>query len=169
MSARPVTHVVCFGNMYGGDDGVAIHAFQRLSARSWSSTVRFFDAGTRGLAALGLLDHCDRAILVDALETGSAPGTVRILAPDELGAGEACYSNHMTGVAELVRMLPLTFPAGGPEVIVVGVEIERLKVFSDRLSEPVAAAMENLLAAIERLLEVSAGAQGELMHHVDPT
>lgn len=160
MSARPVTHVICFGNLFGGDDGVAIHAFQRLSARSWPSTVRVFDAGTRGMAALGLLDHCDRALLIDALETGSAPGTVRILAPDELGEGAACYSNHMTGVAELVRMLPLAFPAGGPEVTVVGVEIERLKVFTDRLSGPVAGAMDDLLAAIERLLEVSACAKG---------
>lgn len=161
MGARPVTHVVCFGNMYGGDDGVAIHAFQRLSARAWPSTVRLFDAGTRGLAALGHLDHCDRALLVDALETGSLPGTVRVLAPDELPGGEPCYSNHMTGVAELVRMLPLAFPAGGPEVTVVGVEIERLKAFSDRLSEPVAAAMDGLLATIERLLEASTCAQGE--------
>src|SRR5215510_11670253 len=40
-------HIVCFGNLWQGDDGFGMHVFQRLGAmRSLPPLARVFDAGT---------------------------------------------------------------------------------------------------------------------------
>ena len=46
-------HVVCFGNVWQGDDGFGMHVFRRLcEMRGLPPQVKVFDAGTAGLSAL---------------------------------------------------------------------------------------------------------------------
>ena len=63
-----LTHVVCFGNAWHGDDGFGQHVLRRLPAG-----IPAFDAGTAGLNALGYFEGCDKAVIVDAVRTGARP------------------------------------------------------------------------------------------------
>ena len=146
------TNIVCFGNLYGGDDGVAIHALRQLQERSLPEQVGLFEAGTGGIGALVYLDGCDRAILVDALQTGAPPGSILELAAADIPAPEAALTSHMIGVEHIVTLLSLAFPDGAPEVVVVGVEVEAIKLFSDQLSPAVAAALPALVARLESMV-----------------
>ena len=61
-------HVICFGNELHGDDGFGAAVHRRLAAMPLPADARLFEAGTRGLDALGLFEGCAEAILVDAAE-----------------------------------------------------------------------------------------------------
>ena len=59
-------HVICFGNLWEGDDGFGIHVFRRLNERpGLPRQVRLFDAGIAGLGALGYFERCQKAAIVD--------------------------------------------------------------------------------------------------------
>ena len=78
-------HVICFGNLWQGDDGFGIHVFRRLRERpGLPRQVKLFDAGIAGLGALGYFEGCRKAVIVDALKTGGRVGRVRRLRLDDL-------------------------------------------------------------------------------------
>ncbi len=67
-----MVHVVCFGNVWQGDDGFGIHVFRRLCGRrSLPPQVKVFEAGTAGLDALVYFDNCRKAVIVEAALEGA--------------------------------------------------------------------------------------------------
>ncbi|MGO9006447.1 MAG: hydrogenase maturation protease [Beijerinckiaceae bacterium] len=96
--------VLGLGNVLLGDDGLGAAAVARM-ARSYRTPpgVHLEDGGTLGLSLLGLLAESDRVILVDAVRTGSPPGTlVRIDGEDVMDAVRERLSPHQIGVADLL-------------------------------------------------------------------
>ena len=82
--------VLCLGNRWHGDDGFGHHVFQRLHDRArLPPSVELVDAGVAGLNALGWLDGCAKAVLVDAVRVGAPVGTVHRLAARELASPAA--------------------------------------------------------------------------------
>jgi hydrogenase maturation protease len=147
-----MTHVICFGNLWQGDDGFGIRVFQRLSSRrDWPAEVKVFEAGTAGLAALGYFEGCRKAVVVDALKTGGAAGEVHRLGLDEIGVPDEAYSLHEVGVNHLLAAMRVAM--GGrdiPEVVVIGAEAGEIEPFRNRLSGAVEAALESVIELIGR-------------------
>ena len=78
-------HVICFGNLWQGDDGFGIHVWRRLrELRGLPRQVRVFDAGIAGLGAVGYFEGCRKAVIVDALKTCGRVGHVRRVRLDKL-------------------------------------------------------------------------------------
>jgi hydrogenase maturation protease len=143
-----VTHIICFGNLWAGDDGVGIHLYQELCQQELPPTVRLFEAGLLGLSALGCFDGCHKAIVVDAVRGEEQAGTALRLTPEQL----ACHTPptaHGLGVDYLLRVLPIAF-AGTPlpEVVMVGVAITSTRQADNTLSAPVEAAIPRAMAII---------------------
>jgi hydrogenase 3 maturation protease len=132
------THVVCFGNALHGDDAFGLHVHRRLRALPTGASV--FDAGTAGLDALGYFEGCARAVIVDAVRAGGAPGTVHRLAGSDLAPAGGELSLHDLGIASLLAALEAVSPEP-PEVVVIGAEVGDVTPFTDGLSPPVAAAV----------------------------
>jgi hydrogenase maturation protease len=142
-------HVVCFGNLWQGDDGFGIHVFRRLRAMRLPPRVKVFEGGTAGLSALQHLEGCGKAVIVDAIKTGGRPGTVRRFLLEEFDTPGQEYSIHALGVNHLLAALPVVFEGGvAPEVIVIGAEIGRISPFTDRLTPPVEAALGGAVDAV---------------------
>lgn len=150
------THVLCFGNLVQGDDGFGVHVHRRLVEQSWLATateagsVGLFDASTLGLGALSLFDDCERAVVVDALESRGSPGRVHRLRLDDLAPPLETFSAHAMDLSHLFYVLPIVFAGRAmPEVLIVGAEIERPSgTFSMSLSPPLTAAVDEAVAAI---------------------
>jgi hydrogenase maturation protease len=144
------THVVCFGNIWQGDDGLGMHVFERLRRRrDLPRGVRVLEGGVAGLAAAPLFAGCAKAIVVDALRSGAAVGRVVRLARNELAGAEASASLHGLGVNELLALLPLHFRRRAlPEVVVIGAEIGAIRPFTSALSPEVEAAVEGVIGAV---------------------
>ena len=163
MSERNIL-VAGIGNIFLGDDGFGVEVAQQLVTRQLPEGVRVVDFGIRGFdLAYALLDAPDATILVDAMPRGDPAGTVYVLEPDLETAsdpteapdhGQGAFQGHsMTpaSVFALVRTL-----GGSPgNVTVVGCEPQTFGPENEGqmgLSEPVAAAVPEAVAVVERLL-----------------
>jgi len=145
-------HVVCFGNLWQGDDGFGIRVFQRLSGlRDWPPYAKVFEAGTAGLAALGYFEACRKVVIVDALKTGASPGCVLRLTRDEIEAHDEAFSLHQLGVNHLLAAMTGALGGGDvPEVVVIGAEAGEIHPFTDRLSPALEAAIDPAVNLIVR-------------------
>jgi hydrogenase maturation protease len=157
--------VAGIGNIFLGDDGFGVEVATRLASRQLPDGVRVTDYGIRGFdLAFALLDEPTATILVDAMPRGGRPGTVYVLAPDldhdttsssPDQVDESFQGHAMTpdSVFALVRTLggrPRNVTVVGCEPLTFGPENEGCM----GLSEPVANAVPEAVAIIERLLSL---------------
>jgi hydrogenase maturation protease len=138
----PPVHILCFGNLWHGDDGFGLHVLQQLrEERCLPPHVRAFDAGTAGLGALPLFDGCTKAVLVDAVRTGAHIGHVRRLRLNDRAPDAGQVGMHGSGVESILAALPTVFADRTmPELVLIGGEIGEITPFTTALSPPVAAA-----------------------------
>ncbi len=150
------TLVAGIGNIFLGDDGFGVAVAERLTQEHLGNGVRVMDVGIRARdLAYELIDGgYDAAVLVDAVARGDAPGTVYLIEPDVVGetGREAAvladgHAMHPDAVLALVRHL------GGapPRMFIVGCEPADLGE-GIGLSVPVAAAVEEAVALVRRLV-----------------
>ena len=90
--------IVCFGNLWHGDDGFGPHVFRRLHGEL-PQGVAAVDAGTAGLDALPHFEGCAKAVVVDAVRTGGQIGTVHRLVPAISSPPGGEFSLHDLGSA----------------------------------------------------------------------
>lgn len=145
--------VLGLGNLVHCDDGAGVHAIQRLRKDPRVPPgVALLDGGTQGLALLPHVCGFTRMLVIDAVDTGEAPGTrVRLecLKPGDL-PGKA--SVHQLGFSDLMVAMKLTGDLPD-EVVVLGVQPLSTE-WSAELSAPVERAMDGLIGAAIAQLEV---------------
>jgi hydrogenase maturation protease len=150
MEAR--TLVIGLGNPILGDDGVGWRVAdlveRDLGRREDLAVVR---VGVGGLRLMEMMVGWDRAVIVDAIDTGTAPaGTVTTVPLPGLrdpGAGHTASPHDVSLAAALAlgRTLGAPLPA---EITVVAIEASPNLEFSDHLSPPVGAAVPRAAAAV---------------------
>jgi len=143
-------HVVCFGNLWQGDDGFGTHVFQRLCRMRLPAHVKAFDAGTAGLSALDYFEDCRRVVIVDAIRTGGPQGSVRRFSLEDCQCPDSEFSVHALGVDHLLNVLPVVFEGRTmPDVVVIGAEISGIEPFTDKLTPALAAAVDTVTELLE--------------------
>ncbi len=146
-------HVLCFGNLWAGDDGFGIHLFHELARQDPVPGVKVFDAGLLGLGALNCFEKCNKVIVVDALRGPGKTGEILRLDAAEVADHYPVYSNHAQGVDFLLRVLPIALAGQAlPEIVVLAVRIKEARPADNRLSDPVRAALPLALELITREL-----------------
>jgi hydrogenase maturation protease len=116
------TVVIGVGNTILSDDGVGVHAARKLQADPRvPAGVTILDGGTLGLELLPYAADASRLLLLDAVNTGEAPGTLTRMTASDVLATSAGQSVHQLGVADLIAALALV--ATRPqEIVVLGVQ-----------------------------------------------
>lgn len=153
------TLIAGFGNVLRGDDGFGIAVLDRLEARgNLPDGVQLIEVGTGGLQlAQALLDPFDRVIVVDAMTNGGAPGTLYVQRVESVEAARE-VDLHLAvpaaalAVAQALNALPR-------HVLIVGCEPEEVDELHMGLSAAVAAAVDQAIDAIDRLLASRAAAE----------
>lgn len=142
-------HVLCFGNLLHGDDGLGPALAERLLATGLPPGTRVYDVGTRGLDALPLFEGCDRLTLVDAEAPAPGavprPGRIRQVPPEALLAGPVA-GPHGAGLALLLRAAATLGPL--PPLRLFTVEAGVVAPFRPGLSPAVAASLGPLAARV---------------------
>jgi hydrogenase maturation protease len=144
MSSGPEaqTVVIGIGNAGRGDDGAGLLAARRLDGLEHEG-----DA----VALLDVWRDADVAVVIDAVSSGAAPGTVhrfdasRTPVPASLRRASSTHTLGLAEAIELGRVLD-RLPA---RVIVYGIEGERFEAGA-ALTPAVAAAVEAVAAAVRR-------------------
>jgi hydrogenase maturation protease len=149
------------GNIFLGDDAFGSEVARRMIGHPLPDGVSVVDFGIRGLdLAYTLLDDRDATILVDAVPRGGPPGTLYVIEPDPVEAGELAESppvveGHGMDPVKVLRMVAAM--GGRPRrVLVVGCEPMTLGTDLDPamgLSPPVQAAVGEAVQLIGSIVE----------------
>jgi len=120
--------VIGVGNDHRGDDGSGLEVARALRLRL-AGKARVAECRTEGIALLELWRDADRVVVVDAVVSGGAPGTVqRIEVGDGFSPGfHSATSTHGLSLAEAVALgrglgcLPR-------HLVIYGIEVEGVAV-----------------------------------------
>lgn len=146
------TLVLGLGNELAGDDAVGIlvarGARDELDRSGAAPAADVVESSASGLALLEILAGYERAVVVDAILTGSRPpGTIVEMGIDQVGRVVA-PSAHQAGLPELAAVasrLGLTFPSA---TRVLAVEVVDPYTLGAPVSEPVTQAIGELVRRV---------------------
>ena len=142
------TLVLGVGNYLLSDEGIGIHAVQKLvESQRLPAEVELVDGGTAGLSLLVYLEGVDSLVIIDAVETSRPPGTIVRLSGDKIPAYMAMkVSPHEITLPDFLAAAKLRdlYPK---EVVVWGMQPHSLEVGID-LTPSVAAKMDALLDCV---------------------
>jgi hydrogenase maturation protease len=142
------------GNILLSDDGVGVHALNRLKEEyDLPGYVELIDGGTKGLDLLPLLEERDKVMIIDAANFKKEPGTIGTVEGDKIPAFLSTkLSVHQIGLPDLLFAAKLmnVFP---PEMCLIGIQPESMAT-SIEMSDVVSKGMDSLLEkVIKRLKE----------------
>ena len=139
--------IIGIGNELCADDVVGLAVVRQLAAEGVPAVA----AGCPGLGLLDLLEGHDRAILVDAVVSGSPPGTIHRFGRQDLPDRTLLpLSLHGVNAVDALALGQAVDPDRLPrDVVIIGVEIADRTPFKPGMSPAVAAAVP-LAAAVVR-------------------
>jgi len=139
--------VIGVGNRWRSDDAAGLLVAQRLRGTTAAEVVEHEGEPT---ALLDVWDGADVVWLVDAVSSGSVPGTVHRLdaGTEPLPAALFRASSHLVGLGETVE-LARTLDRLPARVVFYGIEGASFEA-GDGVSPAVAAAVERVVEAIRR-------------------
>jgi hydrogenase maturation protease len=130
--------VLGIGNVLWADEGFGVRAVEALhAAYAMPAGVELLDGGTLGLNLLEPVVSYAAVLVLDAIDFGLAPGTLRVLRDREVPAWAGTkVSLHQQSFQELLAIAELQgrFP---PRLTLIGVQPERLADFGGSLSDTV--------------------------------
>ncbi len=146
------TVVIGVGNTILSDEGVGVHAARLLQGDPRvPNGVTILDGGTIGLELIPYASDASRVLLLDAMNSGSAPGTLARMTGKDLLGMSGGLNVHQLGVADLIAALALV-SARPQDIVVLGVQPANTD-WGTTLSPDVEAALSRLVdAALAQLL-----------------
>jgi hydrogenase maturation protease len=146
------TLILGSGNILLQDEGLGVHAVERLTSQYWlPQEVQALDGGVVGLALLPYLEGVSSLLVLDAIQAGQQPGTLARLSDHGLSAALSLKTSmHQIGLQELLATGSLlgTLP---PHVVLWGMEPASIE-WGIGLTPPVAVHLDALVgAAVQEL------------------
>ena len=150
----PKTLVLGLGNPILRDDAIGLHVAQAL--RPLFEGHPRVDVGEDtwgGLRLMERLEGYDRAIVIDAMCSGEAPGTIRLLSPDDVPThhSSSLHDISLPVALELGRRAGATVPLSA-NITLVGIEAVDVLSFGEELSPAVEAALPKAVEIVRTLL-----------------
>lgn len=151
--------VLGVGNVIMTDEGAGVRCVEALEATgALPAGATAIDGGTSTHELLGDLEDLDLLVIVDAVATGAAPGTLVRLEGDRIpSAFSNKLSPHQHGINDLLATLRLLGRAPG-RVVLLGVTPARIELGLE-LSAEVAAALPALCDRVVAELAPAAAAR----------
>lgn len=144
--------VLGLGNEFRGDDGAGRVVARRLREATLPGVAVREESG-EGAALMDAWKDADAVILVDAVHSGAAPGTIHRLDASRVPVPSRFfhYSTHAFSVAEAVE-LARALNQLPPRLIIYGVEGKDFAA-GEKLSPEVAAAVDELLGRVRQEIQ----------------
>jgi len=160
------TVVLGIGNTLWGDDGFGVAAAQRLAAHpDLPDTVSVVDGGTQGLYLLPLVQEARDLLVLDSVDFGAPPGTLKVLRDDDIPRffGQRPLSLHQTAFTDVLFAAELT-GARPQRITLIGAQYENLDLWGGGVT---ATLVDVLDAVVELALsELAAWSVGTRINEV---
>ena len=146
-AGREEVVVIGVGNLYRSDDGLGPLVVRNLRAMM-PGGARFIEHSGEGAGLMQACSGAGRVIIVDAVSSGTAPGTIHRIdcSRKQIPAGISFRSSHAFGVAEGIATAEVLGQLP-PEIILFGIEASSYKS-GTAVSTPVQTAIPHLSAII---------------------
>ena len=138
------------GNPLLRDDSVGLRVIRELQPRLENrSEIEIGEDYWGGLRLMERMIGYDRAIIVDAIQTGSDPGSVHVLTPRQIPTQRSASAHdvNLPTALEFGRHAGAHLPPE-EEIILFGVEAEDIQTFDEELSPSVEAAIPEVINSI---------------------
>ncbi|MGA1796459.1 MAG: HyaD/HybD family hydrogenase maturation endopeptidase [bacterium] len=143
---RKKTAIIGIGNLILKDEGVGVHAVQRLEGMDLPPSIDVIDGGTDAMDLLPMFQDYERIIVIDALKAGGSPGTIYRVTPEEIMHDRSrTLSLHEVGLLDVLGMARQL--GGHGEVVIIGVEPKEISC-SIELSPEVEAELPRVMDAV---------------------
>jgi hydrogenase maturation protease len=149
MSSQPEILVLGLGNEYRCDDAVGLVVGRRIKALDLLNTIVSEGSG-ESVNLMEAWRGADAVIIVDAISSGSEPGTIHRFVADSqrIPSKFFHYSSHAFGVAEAIE-LARSLNQLPPHLIVYGIEGGKFDA-GVGLSSEVARAVEEVVKRVRK-------------------
>ncbi|UCF87158.1 MAG: HyaD/HybD family hydrogenase maturation endopeptidase [Nitrospiraceae bacterium] len=146
--------ILGIGNILLSDDGVGVHAVNRLrNDYDFPEHVQIIDGGTKGLDLLPFIEESDKVLIIDAANFKKEPGTIGTIEGDKIPSFLSTkLSVHQIGLpdmlfaARLMEIIP-------SEMCLVGIQPKSMETGTE-LSKEVEEKFDLLIdRALEKLKE----------------
>jgi len=145
-SRRPVL-ILGIGNILLRDEGIGVRVIEQMRKRQLPDNVELVDGGTAGADLLDTLAEREKVIVIDAVQTNHAPGTVLRLNVDDLVKPDGIGTSlHELGLCEALAMTKQLGCAPG-NVIVFGIKPEKIESGLE-LSETILQSMPKVIELV---------------------
>ncbi len=146
------------GNILLGDEGLGVHAVNRLRDQGLPENVEAIDGGTLGLELLYLLEDVSKMIVVDCLDAGAEPGEIFRFRPEDIRVkGKVELSFHDLGLMEVLTLAETMGKL--PDTVIFGMQPQRIKEWSMELTPVVEEKLPRMMELV--MQEIGAVASGQ--------
>jgi hydrogenase maturation protease len=152
------TLILGLGNPLVTDDSVGLRVIEQLRARlADRPDIEISEDYWGGLRLMERMIGFDRAIVVDAIQTGALPGTIHLLTVDGIATQRSASAHDVN----LATALEFGRGAGAqlPEnrhIQLVGIEAQDILNFGENCTPPVQAAIPKAVETVLQALRVDA-------------
>lgn len=145
--------ILGLGNPLLGDEGIGVRVVEELKELELPDGVRVVEGSTAGLGLIGLMEGCQRVIIVDAADMGRPPGCIVRFTPSEaqLKTAEAPLSLHQLGLGEVLA-LAKALEMAPAELVIIGIQPGRIEMGAG-LSPEVEKAIPHIIRTIRDELD----------------
>jgi hydrogenase maturation protease len=153
ITQKPPRLILGVGNLLLRDEGVGVHVISALRDRELPDDVELCDGGTASFDLLDTLAGRRQVIIIDAVRTGSDPGTIFRFTPEDISVSrEQITSLHQVGLLETLDLVDHLLDFAPERVIILGIEPKEIG-WGLELSAEIEAALPKVIELIMSELE----------------
>jgi len=152
--SQPV--VMGLGNPLFQDEGLGIHVINQLMASDLGERAELIDGGTDGLSLLGAVEAARHLLVIDAIDGGFRPGTIKKLQDHEISIfARAKLSVHQLSFQEVLALARLRgrYPE---QIVLIGVQPQSME-WGISLSSEVSKAVPQVISMVYKQIDYWAG------------
>jgi hydrogenase maturation protease len=149
------TLILGLGNPLITDDSVGLRVIEKLkSLLADRSDVEVSEDYWGGLRLMERMIDFDRAIVVDAIQTGAPPGTIHHLTPDGIPTQRSASAHdvNLSTALEFGRQAGAHLPRNS-DIFLVGIEAEDILNFGEQCTPAVQAAIPLAVDSVLKILD----------------
>lgn len=139
--------LIVMGSRLMGDDGIAVEVAERIKDTVSSLQIDILTGETDCESCFYFLNKDDLVIILDALYTGSEPGSVFVFhLRDILAQTSIPLATHDMSLLELIKL-----HGENPEGYLIGIEIDNIE-FSDHLSPVLQKRLPHICRQVKKII-----------------
>jgi hydrogenase maturation protease len=147
--------VLGLGNPLVSDDGIGLRVAETLKPMlAQCADVEVSEDYWGGLRLMERLIGYDRAIIIDAVQSGAPPGSVRRLAPDAISTQHSAsvHDVNLPTALEFGRKAGMALPKN-EHILLVGIEAQDILTFSEHCTPAVEASIPLAVGMVIQAIE----------------